>query len=86
MDWTERMELEDLDRRLRHMPSTEEAEARLDELQAAVDAEAKEIEAKIKQCGKALKAPDLTGLERTHVAQKQRNSKISSRSSVNIQT
>jgi Skp family chaperone for outer membrane proteins len=70
MEWTERMELEDLDRRLRHLPSTEEAEAKLDELQAAVEAEAKEIEAKIKQCRKALKTPDLTGLEHTHVAQK----------------
>ena len=70
MDWTERMELEDLDRRLREMPSTEQAEARLTDLQKSVDAEAKEIEAKIKECGKALEAPDLTGLERTLVAQK----------------
>lgn len=70
MEWEERMELEDLDRRLRGMPSTEQAEARLADLQETVDAEAKEIEAKIEECRKALKAPDLTGLERSRVAQK----------------
>lgn len=70
MEWTEQMELEDLDRRLRHLPSTKEAEARLDELQAAVEAEAKEIEAKIKHCRKALKTPDISGLEKSQVSQK----------------
>ena len=52
------------------MPSTEEAQARLADLQAAVDTEAKQIEAKVKECRSALKTPNLTGLERTHVAQK----------------
>ena len=70
MEWEERMELEDLDRRLRGMPSTEQAEARLADLQEAVDTEAKEIEAKIKECRKAFKTPDLSGPERTHVAEK----------------
>lgn len=70
MDWMEKMELEDLDRRLRSLPTTEDAEARLSDLQAAVDTETKQIEAKVKECRKALKTPDLTGLERTRVAQK----------------
>lgn len=43
MEWTDRTELEDLDRRLRGMPSTEEAEARMADLQVAIDAQAKEM-------------------------------------------
>lgn len=66
MEWTDRMELEDLDRRLRGMPSTEEAEARLADLQVAVDGQAKEIEAKIKECRKALKTAHLSPLEQSH--------------------
>ncbi len=70
MDWKERMELEDLERRLKGLPSTEDAEARVADLQGAAEAEAKQIEAKINECRRALKTPGLTGLERTHVAEK----------------
>lgn len=70
MDWTERMELEDLDRRLRDMPSTKEAEARLSNLQDAIEVEVKHIEAKIKECDDALKTPNLSVLERFHIAEK----------------
>jgi hypothetical protein len=70
MDWTERMELEDLERRLSGLPTTEDAESRLADLQEAVEAQAREIDAKIKECRKALKTRDLSGLEKTRVAQK----------------
>ena len=70
MEWTERMELEDLGRRLRGLPSTEEAEAGLADLQAAVDKQARGIDATIKECRKALKTGELSGLEKAHVARK----------------
>jgi hypothetical protein len=65
-----RQELDELTARLTGMPSTEEAEARLDNLRKAVAAQVKEHEAKIAECREALKARFLSPPEQTHVAQK----------------
>jgi len=65
-----RQELEELTARLTGLPTEDEAEARLSNLEAAVASQVKQHEARLAECRKALKTAFLSPLEATLINEK----------------